>query len=311
MFDTIKHMPAVRSLYRKVFNLNAGFIRLVSTKGRMADAYISDDVKNRQMMIVTVAFNHIGLIEKQIELVKRYVRDKDYCHVIADNSPSKEKRASIKALCEAQGVSYVPVPRRIERCCWHRFFWGGISHGGALNWLFYKYLPLTTPHRFALLDHDVFPLTDVNLMLTLGDREFYGVSRIKEHGWYLWPGWCIFNYQFMKEHSPNFLPVYAGDSYLDSGGHNYFQVYQSFDFRTISFPKVMTHRIKNTKGLARPDQVYHNDCIQIIADSWIHLINGSNCAHTPGKERIVETLLQKLDTFKPILQGSHCSPLPS
>lgn len=182
MFKTIKHNPLVLRLFRKVFNLNAKFIRMVSTTGSMADAYISDAVKNRQMMIITVAFNHVGLVEKQIELVKRYVRDADYCHVIADNSPSKEKRSAIKALCETQGVSYVPVPRRIERCCWHRLFYGGISHGGALNWLFYKYLPLTTPHHFALLDHDVFPLTDVNLTSTLGDRDFYGVSRIKEHG---------------------------------------------------------------------------------------------------------------------------------
>ena len=153
--------------------------------------------------------------------------------------------------------------------------------------------------RLALLDHDVFPLAPTSLCQSLGQRPFYGVKRIMEHGWYLWPGWCLFSFDFLLKHQPDFLPIYVSDSYLDAGGNNFFRLFQSLSPMNTEFPMVKTHRIKKTKGLTRHDEIYHGDCIQIIEGKWVHIINGSNCAHIPGKEKVVQKLLDNLDRLQP------------
>ena len=299
MLSWIKHSTFIRKTHRKAFNVNARFINFVAMHAGRAKTSVKEEHKNRPLVVVTVAFNHVGLIEKQIELLRQNLTDEGFLHVVADNSPDKSCRRQIEQLCQEQHVVYVSVPPIIERCCWHRVFYGGISHGGALNWLYYHYLRELSPQRLALLDHDVFPLAPTSLCQSLGQRPFYGVKRIMEHGWYLWPGWCLFSFDFLLKHQPDFLPIYVSDSYLDAGGNNFFRLFQSFSPMKTEFPMVKTHRIKKTKGLTRHDEIYHGDCIQIIEGKWVHIINGSNCAHIPGKEKVVQKLLDNLDRLQP------------
>lgn len=295
-----KDSKTVRSLFHWAFNQNAKIISYISIHGK--DAQLDNLQKSAvgcKTMIITVAFNHPGLISKQIEWVKKYIKDDDYQHVVIDNSPDKQKRLEIKAICDANEIMYVPVPMYIERCCIHKLFYGGISHAGALNWMFYHVLNLIQPQFFVLLDHDIFPLCECNLSETIGDRDFYGVPRIKDHGWYLWPGWSMFRYSFLTDKKPDFMPVYIQETYLDAGGSVYYSVFSHYDYKKVDFPTVKTQRIKQTKGLTRYNDIYHSDCIQIIDDKWIHLINGSNCANIPGKEEIVDKLLENLHIFQP------------
>ena len=147
------------------------------------------------------------LIEKQIELVKLHLKDNNYLHVVVDNSPNKKARQKIKEICEREQVGYVPVPMFIDKLICHRIFGNGISHGAALNWMFYYFLKQQKPVRFALIDHDVFPLEDYSFIDKLGERDFYGVERIMESGWYLWPGWCIFRFDAISDCHPNFLHI--------------------------------------------------------------------------------------------------------
>ena len=93
-----------------------------------------------ELYVITVAYNHVRLIEKQIELVKLHVKDKSYRHVVVDNSPSKSARKQIKDICDREKVGYVPVPMFIDKLICHRIFGNGVSHGAALNWMFYHFL---------------------------------------------------------------------------------------------------------------------------------------------------------------------------
>lgn len=284
MIKTIKHW---------VYNQHSKYVWLLSRIWKHTDAYIPTD--KMELYVITIAYNHTRLIEKQIELVKQHVKDKNYLHVVVDNSPKKEERRQIKEICVRENIGYVPVPLFIDRLICHKVFGNGISHGAALNWMFYYFLKQRKPIWFALLDHDVFPMEDYSFVNRLGEQDFYGVERIKEHGWYLWPGWCIFRYDAISDCNPNFLPYYLKESFLDSGGGNYSRFYGKYDLKIIKFPSVVTKRIQHSKGLTAYNDIYHGDCVQLIDNKWLHFINGSNCAKIPGKEKLVDKMIDNIE----------------
>lgn len=264
------------------------------------DVSISADSSQNDLFIITVAYNHVRLIEKQIELVKRYVTDKNYRHIIVDNSPKRSVRQDIKEVCKKEGVDYVEVPIYLEKMISHRIWGNGISHGIALNWMYYHVIRPNKPKCFALLDHDVFPLKEYSLTNSLGEREFFGVERNFGVGWYLWPGWCVFRFDAIDQFQPNFLPVYINDVYLDTGGGNFRRIFNHFQLDGIGFPQVITKRVKKTEGLHTHYDIYHSDCLQYIDNAWLHIINGSNYAHTPGKEAFVDYIIDNIERCKSV-----------
>ena len=275
-----------------VYNQYRRYVWLLSRIGRPVNSFHS---KSRELYVITIAYNHVRLIEKQVELVKLHVKDRDYLHVVVDNSPNKRVRKQIKEICEREKIGYVPIPMFIDHLICHRLFGYGVSHGAALNWMFYYFLKQQRPLRFALIDHDAFPMEDYSFVDKLGDRDFYGVERIRGNGWYLWPGWCIFKFDAISDCHPNFLPYHTKETFLDAGGGNYPRFYGRYDLKTVEFPPVVTRRVRHSKELYTHDDIYHGDCVQLIDHKWLHLINGSNYAKIPGKEKLVNKMIDNLD----------------
>lgn len=283
-----------------VFNLYGQYVWLLSRMGKTVNTTLP---KGSDLYIITVAYNHVRLIEKQIELVKCHVTDENYLHVVVDNSPSRSARKQIKEICLREGVGYVPVPMFIDKLICHRIFGNGLSHGAALNWMFYHFLKQQKPVRFALIDHDAFPMADYSFVDKLGERDFYGVERVREEGWYVWPGWCVFRFDALDDCGPNFLPYYLKGTFLDAGGGNFPRFYGRYDFSSIEFAPVVTRRIRHTKELSTYNDIYHGDCVQLIDHKWLHLINGSNCAGIPGKEALVSRMIEELERLYEGVRG--------
>lgn len=278
-----------------IFNLYRKYVWLLSHIGKKVKLDINSG--RSELYIITIAYNHSRLIEKQIELVKQYVTDNCFLHIIVDNSPNRKIRQQIKDICEREQVKYVNVPIFIDKLISHKLFGNGLSHGAALNWMFYHLLKSNRPVRFAVLDHDVFPLKGYSLTEKLGKSDFIGVERNMGVGWYLWPGWCVLRFEAIEKCRPNFLPVFINDTYLGSGGGNYSCFYCKYNHNEMSFPEVTTKRVKKTQGLHKHNDIYHSDCIQFIDHSWLHIINGSNCAHVPEKETFVDYIIDNLEAF--------------
>ena len=114
--------------------------------------------------------------------------------------------------------------------------------------------------------------------------------------WYLWPGWCIFNFAKFTAR-PNFEPIFTQKSFLDTGGSNYPRYYNRYDIQAIPFPLVKSLRYKKTEGLNRHCDILHSDYIQIVDESWLHIINGSNYAKIPGKEDMISRVLSDTAQF--------------
>lgn len=286
----------LRHIQNLLFNPYAKYVRWLSLIGSFPRAEKPESDSGRcEMMIVTIAYNDENLIRKQIELVKVHVKDSDYCHVIVDNSPNRRKRILIEAVCQKEGIEYIPVPRYIDKLISTRLFWCGLSHGAALNWMYYNLLLERSPVRFALLDHDILPVMDCNLTETLGDREFYGVKRERGQGWYLWPGYSIFKFDILSKVKPNFLPIRIDGVFWDAGGSIYPMFYKNYNRDKVGFAVAKTYRLSVTKGLV---DVYHGDCIQRVDTAWLHIINGSNYARVKGKESVVTDIIENIGRFQ-------------
>lgn len=125
-----------------------------------------------EMLILTIAFNNEQLIERQIELIRDNIKDKNYRYMVADNSTSRPKRKLIQEVCQKYGTDYIPVPLGIGILTNYQC---AISHGAALNWIYYHVLRKMKPKRFALIDHDIFPVKSYNLTSALGEKDFRSV----------------------------------------------------------------------------------------------------------------------------------------
>lgn len=249
------------------------------------------------MLIVTVAFNEEELIRKQAQLIREHVTDSDYQHIVIDNSSDKTKRERIMKVCMEEYLEYVATPAYLHKLTLPSIFWDGMSHGAALNWAFYHVINPIKPECFTIVDHDLLPFSDINLTERIGRRNYIGVEQTRENGWYLWPGFSIFNYEYIAKQEPNFLPVYVKSCYFDAGGGNYLRFYKRQDPTSMEFIPVKTYRIKRTNELKSYNDIYHGDCIQIIDNSWLHAINGSNYAHIKGKGQTVEDIISNIGKY--------------
>lgn len=253
-----------------------------------------------KLLLITVAFNTPILIQYQIEYIKKYLKDEDYQLIVADNSTSSKYRKEIRNICDNSDIEYIPIPMYINKLHTSKLFFHGASHGAALNWLFYHVLSVRQPMYFSFIDHDIIPFSSTSLLQHIEKvgSDFYGDYRQRGKGWYIWPGYCIFRYEVIEKYKPNFLPMLYEGEYFDSGGSNYKNIYRYYPISKSYFAKNEQIRLKKTEGLKKHDQIYHADCIQIIDDDWVHIINGSNYAQIPGKEQTVKKILHNLERIK-------------
>ena len=72
-------------------------------------------------------------------------------------------------------------------------------------------------------------------------------------------------------------------------------IIDEYDLKIIKFPSVVTKRIQHSKGLTAYNDIYHGDSVQLIDNKWLHFINGSNCAKIPGKEKLVDKMIDNIE----------------
>ncbi len=145
-----------------LFNPYANYVRCLQHIGSLPeeieDYAVPCDGSTAHIDILTVAFNVPELIGKQIEMVRKYVKDEHYTYIVADNSTSQEKRKKIREICQSNGVIYLPIPPIIDKLISSKLFNYGLSHGAALNWAVSRLIARRRPEFLVLLDHDLFPI---------------------------------------------------------------------------------------------------------------------------------------------------------
>ncbi len=289
-----KEYPVISKLRKLLFNPYCTFLNRIADK---ADGkFLETSKAGYRMCLVTVAYNKPDLIKAKIEFVKDNITDKDYVHIVLDNSSNRHARKAIKEACFDGGATYIPVPHYFHIFFLPRLFWYGVSEGMALNWFCRKILPSINPRFLAITDQDLFPLRKYSVIDKLENKPFYGVGRQRETGWYLWPGFIAFDCQVLQKPKFDFMPCFFEGCYFDTGGRNFINIFKDYSIGLSMLAHVKTKRYAYGKD-DNTLNIYHRDCIQIIDNAWLHLINGSNYAHLKNKERIIDHIMNHIKTM--------------
>jgi hypothetical protein len=215
----------------------------------------------------------VAAIEWQIRFCARNLRGAAL--VVVDNSKDRAASARIEALARAADVSYLRLrhglgdPRGSSR-----------SHGAALNWAYRRLVRRLRPPVFAFIDHDCYPLQPVELPALVADQPIYGKLALRDNGWYLWAGFCVFRWSEDVARRLNFrTDLFAG---LDTGGAGWGSFYRHIDRRRLRFAA------NSLIVLGDPAETGIFERI----DDWLHIGNMSRwMAMRPGKAALIEQLL--------------------
>jgi hypothetical protein len=194
--------------------------------------YVTIDVNSTPILIFIVAYNIPTCIEV---LLRRKAFFNDAHLVVVDNSSSSAARDSIFELCRNFHVTYFGLPINPE---WNP----NRSHGLALNWVFYNLVQQWRPNIFGFLDHDCYPCKSFELNRLIDGYNFYGLkhhSPLKPRLWNLWAGFCF--YRLKRLHGLELDFKHVVEDQLDTGGKNWYQIYQHTTLSECRFAKVWGH----------------------------------------------------------------------
>lgn len=278
-------MTIKRTIYRIVIRLLEKLLMLHSLRNCDKVNYEPSVASKDSVDIITIAFNNADVIAEQIRLIKKYIVNDSYCYMVVDNSTKKEKSEEIKALCISNNVTYIKLPKNRLNLIGPSY-----SHGASLNWIYENIVKTRKPSIFGFLDHDIFPITEIDINNVMGNLNIYGVLRdFAANEWYIWPGLCFFRRNFVENKELDFLPVKPSDTYLDTGGGNWYSVYSKISKNDIMIAYERKERL-------RDGDEFHGDFIQYIDERWIHSINGSNwklIENKKNKEKLLKNILSK------------------
>jgi hypothetical protein len=224
-------------------------------------------------LAITIAYNSAAAIEWQIRFCAKNLRGAAL--VVIDNSSDRAAAGRIEALCREAEVAYVRLrhgpadPRGSSR-----------SHAAALNWAYRRLVRRLRPPVFAFIDHDCYPLLPVELPALVAEQPIYGRLANREHGWYLWPGFCVFRWSEAAARRLDFRSdLFAG---LDTGGAGWRSFYRHLDPMQLRFAR---------HDLVAPAEPPDIGAFERI-DDWLHIGNMSEWrAMRPGREAVIERLL--------------------
>ncbi|MEN9913141.1 MAG: hypothetical protein RLY66_549 [Candidatus Parcubacteria bacterium] len=224
------------------------------------------ELKDKNIIdIATVAFNKPEVIQWQIDLIKKNIRD-PYFYTVFDNSNDPKKADEIQRVCADEQVAYVKLPKNhLTRSS---------SHGSSLNWIHRNYFQKRKASYFTFLDHDIFPIKETRLINILDTQSIYGLLQERKNGlWYLWAGFCSFKADAVPT-KLNFLDGKIGAIGVDTGGMNWDPIYSKYQKKHIVFPPSKLEKIHESMSPTTIVNDHSLDMIEYIGD-WLHLYGSS------------------------------------
>jgi len=232
---------------------------------------------NTTCELVCVTYNNAELVPLQTALIKKYFKGA-YNFLIADNSSDPKCREKILAYCQSAGLAYISLPSNPNET-------GSRSHAAAINWVLKNYIVLKQPAYFGFIDHDIFPVESFSAEEVLKKQAVYGLLQERGSLWYLWAGFCFFNFKNLDPIKMDFMPGPVNGVNLDTGGKNWELVYSRLKKEDLEFPS-------QTYQNLREGNIAQSDKIELIG-KWAHSFNGSYWMKVDKKEHLLEAYLKQ------------------
>lgn len=220
------------------------------------------NIKNSELLITTIAFNNLEILKIQKEYIKNNLKE-SYNQLIADNSNYKIISEEIRIWCKKENIPYIKIPHNPYKN-------PSKSHGFAINWTYRNIIQKYKPKYFGFIDHDIFPYKKTYIT-PYAKNNIFGLVQERGKKWYLWAGFCFFNYEKTKKYKLNFMPAKG----LDTGGSNYNNIYKHIDKNNLSFIKQTYIDILDKKIVSSINNSNTTKTIEII-NEWAHLMRISN-----------------------------------
>ncbi len=230
MADLLRLQPLVHSVksyrYRRI---DEAFL---IKPARSGDAEKLSAAVTSKNILLTVAFEDPDILEAHLRLCKKHVRHD--LHIVGDNSRELSFVEENRRAADANGALHIWLPENP----WSSRNAGSRSHGAAMNWLWRNILRRGGPKAFGFLDHDLFPTAPDDPFSLLGKHDFHGDQRSAGNRWFLWAGYCFFDFEAVKSFDLDFgLDWFAG---LDTGGANFEILYKHADRAALPLRNIVT-----------------------------------------------------------------------
>jgi hypothetical protein len=178
-------------------------------------------------IITTIAFEDPEAISIQARLLARFVPDAVY--IVADMSMNQGSADEIRSIAEKLSIPYVRLPKSPLLRREH----ASRIHGLALNWTWRNVIRPIEPEAFGFIDHDIYPTSPDDPFCKLQLQPIYGSIRQIGERWFLWAGFAMFRFAFVKD-----LPLDFGQDWfngLDTGGANWNVLFRDLDRTQLRF----------------------------------------------------------------------------
>ena len=101
------------------------------------------------------------------------------------------------------------------------------SHGSALTWTYHNLIVPLQPAVFAFIDHDLFPLSPIDLASRVAGQPVFGLSTPPGRGWSIWAGYSVYDFAEASKYQLDFGTDRPRGH--DTGGRNWVQFYRHLD----------------------------------------------------------------------------------
>lgn len=269
----VKRIPNFRKLI--MYSYKKG---LIVTQGVQMD--------DAPLLLITIAFNNSKILKVQHKYLKKNLQE-EFIHMIADNSTLPNISREIETYCENGKIPYVKLPSNPYQN-------PSKSHGIALEWAYQHIVRKYQPTHFGFIDHDIFPYKETSITSHI-QQGIFGLIQYRNEKWYLWPGFCFYDFKMLKKIKVNFMPTQG----LDTGGANYYTLYNKINKDTLS--KIPQTYIDISKRKMVPNVNNENTAttIECIGD-WIHIMRVSNWNNQ--KNNKISSIEEMISQVKEILR---------
>jgi hypothetical protein len=259
---------------------NDAWLALYKTiRPKQLSAFLEENkhLVNKNIALV-IAFEQPWALDWLLRMANRNFADTKV--LVFDNSRSDTKRSEIERVCTKNNIPYLALPanstRHVNR-----------SHGMAMTWVYYNVVRAIKPHIFGFIDHDLIPVRKVSIADKVKDQPIYGLLHVGKLGfWFLWAGYCFFEYAQIKNKSINFLYDFSCD--LDTGGRNWNGVYRQLDRSRL--------RVASSENVSMTvDSIPHPRMAQFIDQNWLHIGGISYSYYSPDNIAFFEALERLFD----------------
>jgi len=256
-----------------------------------------NSINEDTIVLAVIAFNNPELIRYQHSLIKLNVMD-PFFYVVVDNSSDQRSRKEILDYCKDSGVPYIQCPKNPFSVSW--------SHALVLDWFVRNFVKPKKVRYFGFLDHDIFPIRPTSILSVLRKQPIYGsMSWLPKdsHVWYLWSGFCFYDFQRIPTRSLDFTPgTWRNTDYTitDSGGSNWKGLYSKLNREELVFADNKRVKFRDREDIEESDYLdYHGD--------WVHTIDGSywkEIKDKNGKDAYIRRMLDDLVARGRLREGS-------